>query len=130
MASIRIEGVDKLMRKFNSLRQIHSILRPPMQRSVMILQADLAKYPSPRPNSSYVWTGTLGRSWTPRVRTEGDRLVGRVGTKVIYAPFVQSQQFQANSHRGRWQTDVQVLERNRTRIMRQFESAIKQALEA
>jgi len=130
MASIRIEGVDKLMRKFNSLRQIHSILRPPMQRSVMILQADLAKYPSPRPNSSYVWTGTLGRSWTPRVRTEGDRLVGRVGTKVIYAPFVQSQQFQANIHRGRWQTDVQVLERNRTRIMRQFESAIKQALEA
>ena len=130
MASIRIEGVDKLLRKFNSLRQIHSILRPPMQRSVMILQADLAKYPSPRPNSSYVWTGTLGRSWTPRVRTEGDRLVGRVGTKVIYAPFVQSQQFQANIHRGRWQTDVQVLERNRTRIMRQFESAIEQALEA
>ena len=130
MASIRIEGVDKLMRKFNSLQQIHDILRPPMQRSVMILQADLAKYPAKRPNSSYVWTGTLGRSWTPRVRPEGDRLVGRVGTKVIYAPFVQSEKFQARIHRGRWQTDVQVLERNRTRIMRQFESAIEQALEA
>ena len=130
MASIRIEGVDKLMRKFNSLQQIHDILRPPMQRSVMILQADLAKYPAKRPNSSYVRTGTLGRSWTPRVRTEGDRLVGRIGTKVIYAPFVQSQQFQADIHRDRWQTDVQVLERNGTRIMRQFESAIEQALEA
>ena len=130
MASIRIEGVDKLMRKFNSLQQVNSILRPPMQRSVMILQADLAKYPAPRPSSPYVRTGTLGRSWTTRVRTENDRLVGRVGTKVIYAPFVQSQQFQADIHRDRWQTDVQVLERNATRIIRQFESAIEQALEA
>jgi hypothetical protein len=130
MASITIKGVDKLLRKFNSLQQIHDILRPPMQRSVMILQADLAKYPAPRSNSSYVWTGTLGRSWTPRVRPEGNRLVGRVGTKVIYAPFVQSDKFQARIHRRRWQTDVQVLERNRTRIMRQFESAIERALEA
>jgi hypothetical protein len=129
MASIKIEGVDKLLRKFNSLQQIHDILRPPMQRSVMILQAALAKYPPKRP-SLYVWTGTLGRSWTPRVRPEGDRLVGRVGTKVIYAPFVQSQAFQAEIHQDHWQTDVQVLENNKTRIMRQFELAIERALEA
>jgi hypothetical protein len=129
MASIKIEGVDKLKRKFNSLQQINSILRPPMQRSVMILQADLAKYPPKRP-SFYVWTGTLGKAWTPRVRPEGDRLVGRVGTKVIYAPFVQSQAFQAKIHQDHWQTDVQVLENNKTRIIRQFELAIERALEA
>lgn len=130
MATIRIEGVDRLMRKLDDLQQVHDILRPPMQRSVMILQAALAKYPTQKQGSPYIRTGTLGRSWTTRVRTEGGRLVGRVGTKTIYAPFVQSEMFQANIHRGRWQTDVQILERNRNRILRQFESAIERALEA
>lgn len=130
MASIKIKGVDKLRRKFDSLQQIHDILRPPMQRSVMIVQNALAKYPAQRSGSSYVRTGTLGREWTTRVRPEGGKLVGRVGTKVIYAPFVQSSQFQAAIHKGRWQTDVQVLEANRDRILRQFESAIERALEA
>lgn len=130
MASIKIKGVDKLRRKFDSLQQIHDILRPPMQRSVMIVQNALAKYPPKRPGSTYVWTGTLGREWTTRVRPEGGKLIGRVGTKVIYAPFVQSSQFQAAIHKGRWQTDVQVLEANRDRILRQFESAIERALEA
>ena len=128
MASIEIRGIEKLKRKFSSM-QINDILRPPMQRSVMILQAALAKYPTQRPGSTYRRTGTLGRAWTTSVNNQSGKLVGRVGNNVVYVPFVQSSKFQRPYNRRRWQTDEQVVEQNRSRIIKQFDDAIARALE-
>lgn len=127
--SIKIEGIEKLMNKLKDLEKVYDIIEPPMERSVMILQNALAKYPAQRPGSTYRRTGTLGRSWTTRVNREGGRLVGRVGTNVIYAPFVQSQTFQRPVNRSRWQTDVQVVNDQRGHVIKQFQDAIAKALE-
>ncbi len=127
--SIKIEGIEKLMNKLKDLEKVYDIIEPPMERSVMILQNALAKYPAQRPGSTYRRTGTLGRSWTTRVNREGGRLVGRVGTNVIYAPFVQSQAFQRPVNRSRWQTDVQVVNDQRGHVIKQFQDAIAKALE-
>lgn len=130
MISVQIDGVEKLLRKFNSIQKIHEILAPPMRISTMVLQADLAKYPPKRRGSKYVRTGTLGRKWTTSPpRLEGRKLIGRVGTNVAYAPLVQSSKFQSSVHRGRWQTDEQVIKRNRKRIVTQLNITIARALE-
>lgn len=128
MASIQIKGIEKLKKKFSNV-EINEILRPPMQRSVLMLQADLAKYPTQRTGSTYVRTGRLGRSWTTSVSNQSGKLVGRVGNNVAYAPFVQSAKFQRPYNQRRWQTDEQVVEKNRSKIIKQFEDVISRALE-
>lgn len=128
MANIDIEGIDKLFSKLDRVQAI-STLRPPMQRSVYRLQRDMAQYPPARPGSSYIRTGTLGRRWTTQVTETADGLTGKAGNKTSYGPFVQSQMFQAAVHRGRWQTDEQVLERNREAIQADFERTIQRELD-
>lgn len=129
MATIEILGIDALVRKLDSMERVNDVLTPPMQRAVLRLQRDMADYPPARPGSSYVRTGTLGRRWTTDVNRSGDGLVGKVGNNTVYSPFVQSARFQASVHRGRWQTDEATLERNRQRIVDDFEQAIQRALD-
>lgn len=128
MSSIDIEGIDKLFSKLDRVQAI-STLRPPMQRSVYRLQRDMAQYPPARPGSSYIRTGTLGRRWTTQVTETSDGLTGKTGNNTSYGPFVQSQMFQAAVHQGRWQTDEQVLERNREAIQADFERTIQRELD-
>lgn len=127
MASIEIKGVNQLIRKLGEATAANA-LRPPMERSVMRLQRDMADYPPQRPGSAYVRTGTLGRRWTKEVTQSGGGLVGKVGNNTAYGPFVQSQQFQADVHRNRWQTDEQVVKRNEAAIVQDFRRAIEKAL--
>lgn len=130
MASIEIQGIDALIRKLDSMERVNDILEPPMQRAVLRLQRDMAEYPPQRPGSSYVRTGTLGRRWTTQVTRSGDGLTGKIGNNTVYAPFVQSARFQAAVHRGRWNnTDEATLERNRQRIVDDFDNAIQRALD-
>jgi hypothetical protein len=127
MASIEIKGVDELIRKLGKVEGV-KVLEAPMKRSVYRLQRDMADYPAQRPGSSYVRTGTLGRRWTVKISRRSDGVEGRVGNNTVYAPFVQSHRFQARIHRGRWQTDAKVVDKNRQAIVADFERAIKQAL--
>lgn len=129
MAEITITGIDALVRKLNSMERVNDVLSAPMQRAVLRLQRDMADYPPQRPGSSYVRTGTLGRRWTTKVERQSDGLTGRVGNNTVYGPFVQSSRFQAAVHRGRWQTDEQILERNQQRIVDDFQQAIQRALD-
>jgi hypothetical protein len=78
--------------------------------------------------SSYRRTGTLGRRWTKKVTTSAEGILGVVGNNTVYAPWVQSSRFQAWMHRGRWQTDEQVMERNRGRIVGFFEAAVRRVI--
>ncbi len=124
--SITIRGIPELQRKLG--QNWTSVLEPPMQRAVLLVQRDMADYPQQRPGSSYVRTGTLGRTWTTEVTEMGNGVQGKVGNVTEYAPLVQSKRFQSLIHRGRWQTDEDVLQRDMPRIVRLFQDAIDEAL--
>lgn len=130
MTTVRIviAGADKVAANLDRLN-IGAILRDPMHRATLRVQADMQKYPPQRAGSPYRRTGTLGRRWTTRVVSEARRVEGSVGNNTVYGPFVQSSQFQARVHRSIWQTDAQVLERNIPVIVSEFEAAIRRALE-
>lgn len=123
LPSVHLEGIDRVYAKLGQLDG-NRVLRVPVEQACAVLQRDMKVYPSPRPEQKYVRTGTLGRRWTKRVRSGGDGVVGVVGNNTTYAPFVHARQFQAAPHRGRWQTDEEVLERNRDRIVEFFRAAI------
>lgn len=142
MVEVDIRGIDALIAKFGRV-QSTAWLRPPMQRSVLRIQREMQEYPPQRPGSMYVrgrgmanaagvvthrTSQQLGKRWTTKIYQDGPYLTGKVGNNVTYAPFVQSRQFQARIHRGRWQTDVQVVNRLTRVIVGDFETTIAQAL--
>lgn len=121
---ITISGVEAAGERLGRLRGIAWALRP-MQRAVYLLQNRMANYPAQRAGSSYVRTGTLGRRWTTQIDETPNKVIGRVGNNTEYAPWVQSRQFQAGIHRGRWQTEQDVAERSATEIAEFFRIAIE-----
>ena len=125
--SIEIAGIDEAVQELGMAETIN-VLRAPMQRAVHRLQAAMASYPPQRPGSSYRRTGTLGRRWTTRISESGQGITGTVGNNTAYGPFVQSEMFQASVHRGRWQTDQQILEQQQAAIVADFERVIEDAL--
>ncbi len=127
MTSIKIEGVDKLIAKLGNVEG-HAVLRKPMTRAVLRLQAGMAKYPAQRAGSSYVRTGTLGRRWTHRISESAAGVAGKVGNNTSYGPLVQSAAYQSRIHSALWQTDEQVLKEQQPAIVRDFEQAISEAL--
>ena len=142
MVEIEIRGTDALIAKLGKV-QATNVLRDPMQRAVLRIQRDMQEYPPQRVGSRYVrgrgmanaagvvahrTSQQLGKRWTTKIYQEGAYLTGKVGNNVTYAPFVQSRQFQARVHRGRWQTDVQVVNRLARIIVGDFETTVAQAL--
>lgn len=124
---ITISGLDRVGARLDSLH-LDEVLRNPMHRAVLRIQADMQKYPPQRAGARYRRTGTLGRRWTTRVVSEARRVEGTVGNNTSYGPFVQSSRFQARIHRSIWQTDAQVVDRNIDAIVSDFRAAILQAL--
>lgn len=128
MVKIEVKGARELVQKLGAIKALDT-LEPSMQRSVVRVQSGMAKYPPARPRSKYVRTGTLGRRWTHKVDREGSgRLVGSVGNNTVYAPFVQSSQFQRRFFKGQWQTDREVLEQEKNAIVLDFGDAVRAAL--
>jgi hypothetical protein len=135
--SIEIKGVDALVKKLGKVAAVKT-LEPAMQRSVMRLQRDMAEYPPQRAGSRYIrgfgmeggrrTSERLGQSWTTKVTRSSRGLVGKVGNNTTYGPFVQSSRFQAWMHKGRWQTDQDVIDKNRRPILRDFEREIEKAM--
>lgn len=122
---ITIKGIPELEAKLGRAAAVATI-RPPMERAVRRIQADLAKYPSPPAGTKYRRTGTLGRRWTAEVRDGG--LTGVVGNNTPYAQWVEAAEYQAKVHQGRWPTDEEVLEKEKGAIVADFEKAIEDAL--
>ena len=98
-------------------------MRPAMSSVGFLIQNQMANYPPAIAGSSYRRTGTLGRRWTMVVNQYPGMIATEVGNNTKYAPWVQSDQFQAKVHAGRWKTDVQVLRDNTSSILRILESA-------
>ena len=98
-------------------------------------QGSVPQYPAARPSSSYVRTGTLGRSIglggradIYEVRAIGSGYEGKLGTNLSYAPYVISED-QAAVHRGRWWTVATILEKAKPGIMRLYEAMAKRMVD-
>jgi len=127
MIEITIDSAA-LLSQFGSFK-MQRVFRPAMAKTVVSIEAKMKKYPQPPSGSKYVRTGTLGRRWTHEVSARGSnqhagRLTGKVGNNTTYGPFVQSAAFQARMHKGRWQTDAQVLAQTMPQVKQFFETAI------
>ena len=125
-AGIRIEGLDKLIRKLGRLKTF-SELRPAMERGVAMLHEGVADYPPPPEGSTYRRTGTLGRRWTTKVETL-TTFQGTIGNNTVYGPYVQDEAKQARVHKGRWQTIQGVVEEKRSAIVADFQALIRRIL--
>lgn len=105
ITSVQIVGLDRLLKKLDyTSSQLRTAMRVPMGKAMRYIHSQVPGYPPPPSNSTYVRTGTLGRSITTKVETLGGDTVGKIGTNVIYAPYVISEKRQAWMHRGRWWT--------------------------
>ena len=124
--SIKVRGVEELVKKLGKLAAVETMEKP-MTQSVLTVSSALAYYPPQRP-TTYVRTGSLGRMWTYKVTRTGNGIQGKVGNRIPYGPWVQSEQFQAWMHKGHWQTDQQELEKNRNRITKFFQDAIDEEI--
>jgi hypothetical protein len=109
--------------------RILDVLAGPLDRGAFRVEAGMKVYPAPPSGSTYRRTGTLGRRWTTRpIRTTTE--VGReIGNNTEYAPLVQGDELQATVHRGRWQTDAQVLRREAPQIVRDVDTTLGELLE-
>lgn len=127
--TIAVNGVEQVAAQLARMATA-GVLERPMHQSVALLKRQMATYPSPPAQSRYRRTGTLGRRWTTLVRRTAGGVEGVVGNNTVYAPFVQSRAFQARVHRGRWQTDANVLRQNERAIAALFEAAAVRAANA
>lgn len=123
---IELEGLEEALKQLGTAGTLDA-LEAPMHRTMFRLQRAMAVYPPPPSGSRYRRSGSLGRRWTTQVyRFNGD-LVGKVGNNTLYGPYVQSEQFQAHwmTH---WQTDQEVINREKSTIINDFERAINDAV--
>jgi hypothetical protein len=96
-----------------------------MNDSVLSLEAQMKEYPPQRQNTTYRRQYILGKAWTKKVETTASNIIGKVGNKTPYAPWVQSERFQAWMHRGHWRnTDMAVLRASLPKIRGLFQSAL------
>ena len=116
---IDTHGIEKQFTGFSLL----AAFSPAMKKAVLILEADLKKYPAQRSGSDYRRTGTLGRRWTTEVNATSNDLTGIVGNNTPYGPFVQSEAFQASIHKGAWLTDERSVINRESDIVKLFENA-------
>lgn len=129
-ASTNASEVIAKLRRYQA--DLLAIVGPPLERGGLRVEGGMKPYPPPPPNSRYVrgappHSEKLGSRWTSR-RIEGDGFRGReVGNNASYAPRVQSTERQAPIHRGRWQTDEDVIRREMPAIVADVRRALTDA---
>jgi hypothetical protein len=121
---VELAGLEEVMGRLGALGTFER-LRPAAVRATARLRRPLMTYPPAPVDSSYTRTGTLGRSWTDAVEVSPAEIRATIGTNVGYAPYVQAEEYQAEVHRGRWLTDVQVMESVQDAIVEDFEQEVR-----
>ena len=145
---VEVRGLPDAQSVLNT--DVAAALVPVLTRSVLRMADQLRRYPPPP--ASGVWranttprqkraffallrrgvisgerTGRLGRSWRHTVEMRPAELAASLTNDAPYAPFVQGAQSQARFHRGRWTTDAAVIEGEAPVLVREAESALRQA---
>lgn len=133
---LRITPPDLVPRMRRYPEKLQSEMERTMKQSLAHLQGSVPEYPAADPSSSYVRTGTLGRSIGLGGRADiyqidaiGGGYEAKFGTRLSYAPYVIDADRQARMHSGRWWTLQSVLGRAQPGIMRLFEAMTRRMVE-
>jgi hypothetical protein len=111
MADIHINGLDALIRKFNSFEKVLDVVEPVIADRTRRNRIRAQIYPPPLPRQRYVRTYKLRGGWSDRVQRSSSGIQGIASNRgVPYAPAVQGYGTQEAIHRGRWETDQQILD--------------------
>ncbi len=111
MANKDIDSAKKLIAQID---RIPHTIGSKLQKEVEKMKVELRTYPPPPPNSRYIRTGDLGRSWHSLTTTDKiSKKVDIYSEDVEYAPYVQmgpgdESPTQAWMHKNRWTTHTQV----------------------
>ena len=146
-ARIEIKGLDKLVKKINTLEKMDAV-KAALKQSATFLAGKMAEYPSQtaanqppvpyyiRGRGTQTASGNLGNSedlgqkWRgakPQIRNKGFTVA--IGTNVSYAPFVQAHDRQARWMKSiGWKTDQQVLDKNKDKAKEYLVDAIEKVL--
>ena len=117
-ADITID-VSQALKKLDP-KEMEEALRTGLRGAADLIRADIKTYPPAPAGSSYVRTGTLGRSWASKV----SKLEAIIGNVTAYARYVQGADTQAWMHRGRWRTTAQVAKARTADVQKLLEAAI------
>lgn len=112
---IEVRGLDELRQRFRDYPKVFDqVMEELTQAQNLTLHENVPAYPSPPPASTYIRTGTLGRtlgsgmgggaSGTPDIFQTikgGGFYEARFGTRLGYAPWVIGEDTQA-AHMGHW----------------------------
>lgn len=104
-----VRSVERLIRILNV--NVADVYGPVFWTVGMIGLRRLKTYP-PSISDTYVRRGEAGGlkgSWGLDVDVRPQRITASMSNSRDYAPWVQSSEFQASVHRGRWDTDEEVL---------------------
>ena len=124
-ARIEIKGLDKLIRKIDTLEKMDAV-KGALRLAGKEIEKRMKKYPPEKPESTYQRTKLLGQSWTTQTRDKGFTVI--VGNNVEYGPFVQSQKDQAWMHKDFWHTDEQVVEEDGDKVKAMLADAINKII--
>lgn len=151
---IEIEGLDHLQGKIRTIES-GRYLKAVLQAAALDIKGFMAWYPPASeandPHSGrwyergygprwqrrdgsingYQTSEMLDKKWAAaRPRVSARKLEARVGVKVSYAPYVQSEEKQAWFHRARgWRTDEDAVEQRGPHVIRLVQRAVRRILE-
>ena len=133
-----VEGFDELRKKYQKApEKFDKAIETTMDASLLVLHENVPPYPERE--SSYVRTGTLGKSFGAdlkggkqgkadiyEVKQEGKYIVGEFGSKLKYAPYVVSETKQARIHQGIWWTIIKIAKNSQRKIEGLFRIAAEE----
>lgn len=125
--ALEIPNLDSILAQIGELDDLIGELAEPTEEVLQLLKERMQEYPPERPNQRYVRTEDLKNGWDEYVILAGDRL-GLLRNNVPYGHWVQSEADQAWMHRGRWQTDKQVIDEKEDQAARIYEDYLRQRL--
>jgi len=128
---LEIKGMDKLSKELGRIgTEIKPALVQATRRAILYVHSEVPPYPPPPPLSTYRRTEKMGASISTEVRELGSTIVGVIGTPIVYAPWVISDQAvgkrgpQAWMHKGRWWTLQGVVMKAKDVIVKIYEQAV------
>lgn len=133
MADVKIRGLDALLHKLGTLKEMERELRPWAERALTTAEAE-TNYtqgtPPRRPGQTYVRTFRLRNDWQNRIDISGGAItVQRYNNRTPYGTFVMGRSQQAGAFRGRWPTDASIEQKIAPKIIADLERTISEVLE-
>lgn len=137
MLRVNVKGLDKLSKDINALTaRFPGYAKDATQKALLYVHQEMPDYPPQPPNSRYVRTFTLFRSITTmqgkapealsRVEPRFGSVVGVVGTKLRYAPWVIDKSRQTKSHKSHgWWNLQDVVKGMRAGIYKVYRDELK-----